>query len=196
MGTVGAESPGLGKCGAKVRRSCAAEFAAAPVTPVTDRGARRPGHASRACYGSLGQCPVSWGARDFNVQRDSDASRALHTHYICITMIHTLLQLQAHPVLKNITFDGITTFTRLASRLKREIIQPQPLAESDPTVPPLVLPQSISASLAACLNIPLECMQNLWLILREHAWDQGSAALLCPNDYLLFKQHGWAHGLS
>ena len=45
-------------------------------------------------------------------------------------MVELLAQLQVHPILCYLTLDGITTSIRLIARLKRHILQPQPINES------------------------------------------------------------------
>jgi hypothetical protein len=50
-----------------------------------------------------------------------------------------LEKLKVHPALQYLTLDGLTTFTRLASHLKRDILQPQPVCESNPAIAPAIL---------------------------------------------------------
>ena len=74
--------------------------------------------------------------------------------------VDLLEMLQHHPVLRCITLDGIITFTRLAGHLKRDILQPQPINESDPSLAPTFLPDSVATFLATALAIPLEVMDE------------------------------------
>ena len=54
-------------------------------------------------------------------------------------IVELLAQLQAHPILRCLTLDGITTFVRLITHLKRVILLPQPVNEGNPTNAPTVL---------------------------------------------------------
>jgi len=66
---------------------------------------------------------------------------------------NVLEKLKAHPVLRYLTLDGVVTFTRLASHLKRDILQPQPISESNPSLVPAILPQPIISFLGASLGL-------------------------------------------
>ena len=110
-------------------------------------------------------------------------------------MLKLLVNLQLHPTLKDISLNGVFAFVRIASRLKREILQVQPLCESDEKQPPSVLPISISIFLGQCFDISPETLGDFWNIIKEHVWDSPVISLE-PNDYCLFKEHGWALGLS
>lgn len=92
---------------------------------------------------------------------------------------------QDHPTLKGLTLEGIVLFSRLASHLKRDILQPQPLVESNHEAAPTQLPSSILTFLATCIEIPLEDIAELWNILKDHIWNL-SRAPLHAEDYLLF----------
>ncbi|KAF8801527.1 hypothetical protein BYT27DRAFT_7114765 [Phlegmacium glaucopus] len=112
-----------------------------------------------------------------------------------MSLLSMLVGLQTHLVLKDITLEGIILFSRLASHLKRDILQPQPIYESNPETAPMVLPHSISMFLATCIGVPLENMGDLWDILKDYIWYLPIAPLHV-NDYLLFKEHGWPLGLT
>jgi hypothetical protein len=75
-------------------------------------------------------------------------------------VVELLVQLQAHPILRYLTLDGLTTFVRLITHLKRDILHPQPINESNPTNAPAVLPQAITKFLAKALSIPIEVMDD------------------------------------
>lgn len=105
-------------------------------------------------------------------------------------LLSLLSQLGGHSILKGITLDGVVTFIRLASQLKRSIIQPQPISDSDPENPPLYLPTAISAFLSTSLNIPPEAMEDLWSILKTEVWEMPLMPLI-GEDYRLFKEFGW-----
>ena len=110
-------------------------------------------------------------------------------------MVELLAQLQAHPVLCYLTLDGITTFVRLITHLKRDILQPQPINESNPTDAPTILPQPITQFLSEALSIPFEVMDDFWTIMRGYAWEMPTMPLM-QDDFNLFKQWGWRCGLS
>ena len=64
---------------------------------------------------------------------------------------NVLEKLKAHPVLRYLTLDSVVTFTRLASHLKRDILQPQispAFHTSGSLVPFTPLPFSIPTSIA------------------------------------------------
>ena len=110
-------------------------------------------------------------------------------------IVELLAQLQAHPILRYLTLDGVTTLVRLITHLKRDILQPQPINESNPTNAPTVLPQPIARFLGEALSIPVEVMDNCWTILRGYSWEMPTIPLM-QEDYDLFKQWGWQYGLS
>jgi len=104
-------------------------------------------------------------------------------------------RLNAHPILKCITLDGVVTLTRLASHLKRDILQPQSIPETNPDIAPTILPQPIVLFLSAAIGIPIDIMDECWEIFRDYIWDMPLAPLT-HEDYQLFKHHGWQYGLS
>jgi hypothetical protein len=106
-----------------------------------------------------------------------------------------LEDLRMHPVLRYLTLDGLVTFTRLASHLKRDILQPQRISESNPAVAPAVLPQPIVNFLGAALGIPTAVMDDCWEILQDYVWETPIMALTSV-DLQLFKRFGWPCGLS
>jgi hypothetical protein len=110
-------------------------------------------------------------------------------------VVELLAQLQKHPILCYLTLDGITTLVRLITHLKRDILQPQPINESNPAFAPSVLPESITVFLGKALSIPVEIMDERWTILRDYAWEMPTTPLM-RDDYDLFKQFGWQCGLS
>ena len=106
-----------------------------------------------------------------------------------------LAKISTHPVLKNLTLDGICTLTWLAGYLKQDILQPQSILQSNPNVPPLHLPGPILTFLASSLGIPLDAMRDCWDITREHMWGMPITPLI-DDDYSLFKYFGWPLGIS
>jgi hypothetical protein len=110
-------------------------------------------------------------------------------------VVELLAQLQKHPILRCLTLDGITTLVRLITHLKHDILQPQPINESNPAFAPSILPESIALFLGNALSIPVEVMDDCWTILRDYAWEMPTAPLM-RDDYDLFKHFGWQCGLS
>ena len=104
-------------------------------------------------------------------------------------------RLSAHPILRGLTLDGVVTLTRLASHLKCDILQPQSISESNPNVPPAILPPPIAMFLSASMDIPIDAMDDCWAIFQDYVWEM-PVALLTSEDYQLFKHHGWEYGLS
>ncbi|KAF8964864.1 hypothetical protein BDZ97DRAFT_2001574 [Flammula alnicola] len=100
-----------------------------------------------------------------------------------------------YPPFQYLTLDGLVTFTRLASHLKRVILQPQPIQQSNPATPPSHLPEPVLIFLGTALGIPLYAMADCWNILREHVWEMPLTPLM-DDDYQLFKHFGWPHGIT
>ena len=112
-----------------------------------------------------------------------------------IPATNVLEKLKSHPVLRYLTLDGIVTFTRLASHLKRDILQPQPISKSNPSIAPAVLPQPIINFLGTSLGISTDVVDDIWDILQDYVW--GIPVMpLTSGDFQLFKHFGWPCGLS
>ena len=104
-------------------------------------------------------------------------------------------RLESNSTLRCLTLDGITTFTRITSRLKRDILQLQPIEESDPGTPPHFLPENVQMFLAGCMGIPLSDIDYLWKASRSYIWDIPLMPLM-DEDFSVFKVIGWKYGLS
>jgi hypothetical protein len=109
--------------------------------------------------------------------------------------ISVLEKLKVHPVLRYLTLDGIVTFTRLSSHLKRDILQPQPISESNPMIAPAVLPQPITKFLGLSLGISTDIIDDCWDVLQDYVWET-PVVPLTYGDFQLFKCFGWPCGLS
>jgi hypothetical protein len=76
-----------------------------------------------------------------------------------MTLVDTLQQVQAHPVLEQLSLNQIFAFLQLCSLLKNDIQLAQP-----PAVPitsaPHILPPSVANFVAESIGIPNECMTN------------------------------------
>ena len=111
-------------------------------------------------------------------------------------ILQVLQRLSDHHVLYSLTIDEVMTFTRLASHLKFDILEPQPIQESqDRSILPKVLPITISIFLGRATGIPLDSVQDCWEILGEYAWSLKEVPLF-KTYYQVFKQHWWDLGLS
>ena len=116
-------------------------------------------------------------------------------HILSMAAVDLFERLQRHPVLCSITLDGIVTFARLVGHIKRDILQPQPINDSDPNFAPDFLPDSVAAFLGTALGIPLDVMDQCWDIFSQYVWMMPCQPLT-SEDYRLFKIYGWEHGLS
>ena len=106
-----------------------------------------------------------------------------------------LEKLKVHPVLQDLTLDGLTTLTRLVSHLKRDILQPQPVCESNSAIAPAILPQPITNFLGAVLGTSTDVIDDCWEILQDYVWE-APITPLTSEDFRLFKRFGWPCGLS
>lgn len=110
-------------------------------------------------------------------------------------LIDLVERLKAHTLLEGLSLDILMTFTRLASHLKRDILQPQVISQSDPGYAPDKLPASVSNFLGDALGISNECIHQCWGLLNDYIWDMPTTPL-SSDDYRLFKEHGWEYGIS
>lgn len=111
--------------------------------------------------------------------------------------ISSLLRLQEHHALKNMTLEHICQYIRLVQHLKDDILlaQPAELTQLSPEQAHEILPPTISLFLSNALNIPQESMQDSWEILKDHIWECQKVGLM-REDYEAFKLYGWKLGLS
>jgi hypothetical protein len=107
---------------------------------------------------------------------------------------YTLRRLACHPTLFSLTLDQISTFIRLASVLKRDIQQPQPITHTNQSAP-LVLPPSISQFLTDATGIPADSMGDCWDILKDEVW-LSQVLPVSEHDEELFRVHRWKWGMS
>jgi hypothetical protein len=113
-----------------------------------------------------------------------------------MALIHLLAMLQRHPNLQHLSLLDLATFIRLASLLKRDILQPQPLSQTHPDNPPDVLPRSVSQFLSSAVGIPLDDMEYCWDVLKEDVWCSPPIQPVSAHEERLFKEFGWRYGLS
>ena len=73
---------------------------------------------------------------------------------------NALEKLKVHPVFRHLTSDGVVAFTRLASHLKCDILQPQPIPRSNPSILPAVLPPPITNFLGASLGMSTDVIDD------------------------------------
>ena len=109
-------------------------------------------------------------------------------------LISSLLRLQEHSTLKNMTLEHVCQYIRLVQHLKNDILLAQP-AELSLEQAPEILPPTISLFLSNALNVPQESMQDSWEILKDHIWECQKVGLM-REDYDAFKLYGWKLGLS
>jgi hypothetical protein len=109
-----------------------------------------------------------------------------------------LHMLQEHPELCSLSLQQITTLVRLAARLRRDILLPQPLTQTDDSDPPDCLPESVAIFLSKAVGVPLDCMDLVWELLKDEIWDWPPArgAFVSEEDEDLFRLYGWSLGLS
>jgi hypothetical protein len=98
--------------------------------------------------------------------------------------------------LRYLTFSQVSMFIRLSSRLKRDILQPQPIEDTIPHCPPTALPPSVSEFLSDALGIPLQDILVCWDLLKKDVWEAQVSEDIKQDDLRLFKEHGHRRGLS
>ncbi|KAF8156683.1 hypothetical protein B0H34DRAFT_783090 [Crassisporium funariophilum] len=110
-------------------------------------------------------------------------------------LIRALEALQNHPVLRKLTLNKVIQYARLIGHLKNNILLPQPLEQSNPKVPPDVLPLSLVEFLSLALNIEPKSIQDSWDILKYYVWECKTVPLTC-EDFELFREFGWSRGIT
>ena len=73
---------------------------------------------------------------------------------------NALDKLKAHPVFRRLTSDGVVAFTHFASHLKCDILQPQPIFLSNPSILPAVLPPPITDFLGASVGMATDVIDD------------------------------------
>jgi hypothetical protein len=114
---------------------------------------------------------------------------------MAMRFVEALQGLKTHPALCDLTLENISRYARLVGHLKHDILQPQPLDQSDFDKPPKILPPSIIFFLHMALEIPLEVIQASWDILKDYLWECKKVPLN-KDDYEAFKKYGWEKGIS
>ncbi|THU87679.1 hypothetical protein K435DRAFT_821866 [Dendrothele bispora CBS 962.96] len=92
--------------------------------------------------------------------------------------------------------DQISTFIRLCSLLKRDIMQPQPIPETSSEYPPAILPACISTFLGDTLDISSETVSLCWKVFKQDVWDFVVPDDIKKIDLEVFRIHGWKRGLT
>ncbi|KAF8972915.1 hypothetical protein BDZ97DRAFT_1912520 [Flammula alnicola] len=110
-------------------------------------------------------------------------------------LIKALVKLQDHEVLKNLSLNDIARYARLVGHLENDILLPQPLDHTDPSMPPEVLSSSLAGFLSEALQIDEEYIQDSWDILKFYVWECETVELT-SEDYDLFRQFGWSRGIA
>ena len=109
-------------------------------------------------------------------------------------LIRALENLQKHPALRKLTLNDLVQYARLVGHLKNDISLPQPLEQTDPNMPPDVLPLSLVEFLSLPLNIKQEFIQDSWDILKYYVWECATVPLIY-EDFELFREFGWSRGI-
>ncbi|KAF8811761.1 hypothetical protein BYT27DRAFT_7231609 [Phlegmacium glaucopus] len=86
----------------------------------------------------------------------------------------------------------LLTFIRLAGHIKRDILQPQSIEQSNSSVAPNKLSDSPRSFFSAALGIPFNHIPYFWTALKDFIWAMPITPL-SKDDYLLFKEHGWEY---
>ncbi|KAJ7601708.1 hypothetical protein DFH06DRAFT_1276631 [Mycena polygramma] len=94
------------------------------------------------------------------------------------------------PVLATLTFHQVTTFIRLLSLLKNDIILVQPYYIKT-TEAPLVLPTNITSFVAQAIGIDPDSVAGCWRVLKEEVWQHPSPEEVTEAEELFFTQYGW-----
>ncbi|EDR16177.1 uncharacterized protein LACBIDRAFT_321423 [Laccaria bicolor S238N-H82] len=110
-------------------------------------------------------------------------------------LITALENLQRHPVLRKLTLNDVVQYARLVGHLKNDILLPQPLEQTDPGVPPDVLPLSLVEFLSLALSIKQEFIQDSWDIMKYYIWECTTVPLI-HEDFELFREFGWSRGIA
>ena len=116
-------------------------------------------------------------AAEIAVPRSPDYVRSALKRYSAVVHIRSsnmpaanlFERLKRHLVLFGLTLDGIVTFTRLVGHPKRDILQPQPINNSDPDFPLYFLPDSVAKFLGTAvevLNIGVGTNPRFWYKIR------------------------------
>jgi hypothetical protein len=109
--------------------------------------------------------------------------------------VAALTVLAHHSVLQKLTLADISCYARLISHLKWNILQPQPLHQSNFDMAPEILPPSIAYFLQWALDIPANSVQHSWDILKDYLWNCKKVPLN-REDYETFKKSGLETGIS
>jgi hypothetical protein len=108
--------------------------------------------------------------------------------------IKALVQLQEHAVLRKLNLNDISRYARLIGHLKDDILLPQPLDQTDISMPPELLSSSVAGFLSDALEIDEEYIQDSWDILKFLVWECEMVALI-GEDYDSFREFGWSRGI-
>ena len=108
-------------------------------------------------------------------------------------IVQALVQLQDHTVLRKLSLNDISQYVRLIGHLKDDILLPQPLDQSNVSMPPELLSSSVAGFLSDALGIDEEYIQDSWDILKFFVWECEMVALT-SEDYDSFREFGWSRG--
>ncbi|TEB17856.1 hypothetical protein FA13DRAFT_1649942 [Coprinellus micaceus] len=108
---------------------------------------------------------------------------------------HFLLSLSIQDQ-KAIKFEHLLRFITLSSRLKDDILLPQPATHPE-NVPPAVLSPALQVFLSAACPLPSAIIPSLWKALRTVIWDPGTLSVFEPSAQMAAHlRHGHNVGLT
>ena len=118
--------------------------------------------------------------------------RACHICILLLPILHAtnvLEKLKMHPILQYLNLDSVGAFTCLASHLKCDILQPQPIPQINPWLVPAVLPQPVTNFLGLSLGMSTDVIDDCWGILQNYV-QKIPVLPLTSGDFQLFKHFG------
>ncbi|KAJ7190358.1 hypothetical protein GGX14DRAFT_579894 [Mycena pura] len=95
--------------------------------------------------------------------------------------------------LHDLSFAQLSTFTRLLSLLKNDILLCQPHNIST-DAPPSFLPPTVRLFASGALGVPADAVPKLWDALKDDVWALCDTTLSATEENL-FREHGWKLGL-
>jgi len=118
---------------------------------------------------TTGKCLYQVSFSKHNYLLQTIASKGLSSAPMCL--VGALENLQKHPALWKFALNGVVQYTRFVGHLRSDVLLPQLLEQTNPDVPPDVLPLGIVEFLSLALNIKQEFIQDSWDILKYYVWE-------------------------
>ena len=111
-----------------------------------------------------------------------------------MSLLADLTGLRRDTSLHDLTVAQLSTFMRVLSLLKNDILLCQPQNVST-DAPPSFLPPTIHLFALEALSIPADAIPKLWDVLKDDVWTLCDTKLSTTEENL-FREHGWKLGLS